>query len=539
MISMRTSYAHRLRLAGSGAAMLIALNVIAAPSSSAQEPHPNSSSIVDSASSQTIDTHSSGEHDYIVQLQPGKSVGDLVAESDLERQDISKKLRGSAVKGAVLRINAAEAAQLGDTPAVEIIEPDQPVRALASQAYSAGVPWGLDRSDQNLGLDGAYRPPTKGAGTHVFVVDTGIDLDHPELRDKIGPGFDVLDRGDANDCHGHGTHVAGTIASGSYGMAPNATIYPVRALDCDGAGNTSGVLSALHWIKKNAPDRSIVNMSLGGDLSSALNRAVADLVSNNIPVVAAAGNERTDACDVSPAAAPAALTVGASDREDQQSIFSNFGPCLDLYAPGTAITSTTPGGGSATYSGTSMAAPHVAGAAAVYWSYRPTANADEVTAAVMNQSSTGVLTLPGQAAQSPNRLLNVNFDGAPVQRQPLSPPVPTPPATPPVPSSAEIPNPPVAEAPPQLRDQSPAKIRVGNVTRKKAKIRWTTVSSAKSYLVTVKRLTRGRDKSKFQSSGSRMKIRGLKSGAKYRITVMGVSGNERSPASSVKIRTKR
>ena len=533
MFRVRVNHAYRAGLTGGCVAALMALALTGVPASAASASGTDSPDLGHSAAT-AQKSKSSGDQDYIVKLEAGSSVGDLVTNSDLTRKDVSENLKGPALTGAVVTVDGAEARSLQDTPGVDAVELDQPVSALEVQNTAGEVPWGLDRSDQSLGLNGSYQPPADGAGTHVYVVDTGIDLDHPELKNRIGSGIDLIDvNGTADDCNGHGTHVAGTIASGPYGMAPNATVHPVRVLDCRGSGTTSAVIAGLNWIKKTAPARSVVNLSLGGGRSPLLDSTVTDLVNSNITVVAAAGNERSDACNVSPAAAAAALTVGATTNNDQQSGFSNFGSCLDLYAPGSAITSTVLGGGTASYSGTSMAAPHVAGAAAVYWSFRPAASAGEVIAAVVNQSTPNVLALPSTASQSPNRLLNVNFAGVPAPPQPQNPPAA--PAPPPATTSTA----PEPVVPPQLRNQSPAKIKIGKLTRKKAKIRWATLGSADKYLVKIKQLTRGKAKTKFQARSSKAKISGLTSGAKYRITVVGVSGSERSQKATKKFRTKR
>ncbi len=534
MFTEQVNHAYRAGLTGGCVAALMALALTAAPanavSDSGTEPGPGHSTAT------APKPKSSGDQDYIVKLEAGSSVGDLVTDSDLTRKDVSEKLKGPALTGAVVTVDAAEARSLKDAPGVEAVELDQPVSALEVQNTAGDVPWGLDRSDQSRGLNGRYQPPADGAGTHVYVVDTGIDLDHPELKNQIGSGIDLITvNGTADDCNGHGTHIAGTIASGPYGMAPNATVHPVRVLDCRGSGSTSAVIAGLNWIKKTAPARSIVNLSLGGGRSALLDSTVADLVNSNITVVAAAGNESSDACNVSPAAAAAALTVGATTSKDQQSGFSNFGSCLDLYAPGSAITSTVPGGGKASYSGTSMAAPHVAGAAAVYWSYRPTASASEVIAAVVNQSTLNVLALPSTASQSPNRLLNVNFAGVPAQPQPQPPSAPAAPAPPPATTSPAL----DPVVPPQLGSQSPAKIKIGKLTRKKAKIRWAKLGSAEKYLVKIKQLTGRKAKTKFQARSSKANISGLASGTKYRIAVVGVSGSERSQTATKKFRTKR
>ena len=359
------------------------------------------------------------QQDYIVQLKRSASVKKMVKTTDVSRTDVSDKLQGKAFKGAVVNLTSTEAAELEDSNKVKQVVAD-------GTAYAVGVPaeadasrvansWGIDRSDQYLGTDGNYNPPSEGDSVHVFIIDTGIDLDHPEFAGRMGAGYDVITPGgNADDCQGHGTHVAGTVGSTEFGMAVNTVLHPVRALNCAGSGSWSGIIDAMNWVAANAPERSIANMSLGGGKNEAVNAAVANLVASGVPTAVAAGNSGADARNYSPASAPSAITVGATDSADKETYFSNYGPALDLYAPGAAIKATAVGAlGGKSLSGTSMASPHVAGALAVYWGTNPQATATEVTAAMLEQGSQGVVKYPWGQAGSPDNLVNVQYEVGP------------------------------------------------------------------------------------------------------------------------------
>lgn len=249
-------------------------------------------------------------------------------------------------------------------------------------------------------------PVGTGKGVHVYVVDSGIAADNPEFAGRVGDGA-FTNGGSVSDCYGHGTHVAGIIASNRYGMAPDATIHPVRVLDCSGGGSTSSIVTALNWVARNAPRDAVVNLSLRGPQSTALDQAVQSLVRSGRVVVVAAGNDAGDACRWSPAREPAALTVGATDERDREASFSNYGECVDLYAPGVSIRSTDFRGGSTGRldMGTSMAAPHVAGAAAVLWSADPSLGGRQVSRKILSDSTRDAVTFPRGQGDSPNVLL--------------------------------------------------------------------------------------------------------------------------------------
>ena len=269
--------------------------------------------------------------------------------------------------------------------------------------------WGLDRIDQrNLPLDTRYTRTQSGAGVTVYVVDTGVRSTHSELVGRVATGFSTISDGNGSqDCHGHGTHVAGTVAGTNYGVAPAALIVPVRVLNCSGSASTSDIIAGIDWIitHHQAGVPAVANMSLGGSRSAALDLAVARGVADGVSFVVAAGNSNLNACQVSPAGEPLAITVGSTTSTDERSSFSNFGTCLDVFAPGSNIVSAGHTNDSATrmLSGTSMAAPHVAGVAALALGQNPALTPADVAAAIATSSTRNVVTNPGQG--SFNRLV--------------------------------------------------------------------------------------------------------------------------------------
>eukprot|EP01118_Nematostelium_gracile_P008257 TRINITY_DN2736_c0_g3_i2.p1 TRINITY_DN2736_c0_g3~~TRINITY_DN2736_c0_g3_i2.p1 ORF type:complete len:554 (-),score=193.33 TRINITY_DN2736_c0_g3_i2:27-1688(-) len=274
--------------------------------------------------------------------------------------------------------------------------------------------WGLDRIDQAnpSPRSGTYDVPGgfTGAGVTVYVLDTGLRASHTEFAGRVAAGRDFIGDGQGtNDCEGHGTHCAGTIAGATFGVAPGAKIAPVRVLGCDGSGSSAGVIGGINWVAANAVKPAVGSMSLGGGRSTTENQAVERAIAAGIPFAVAAGNENQDACNTSPASATNAMTVGASDINDRRASFSNWGTCLDLFAPGVNILSAgiASNTASATLSGTSMACPHVAGVMALALQKTPTASAIQINQNIINGALTNKIVDPRTG--SPNRLLNVGF----------------------------------------------------------------------------------------------------------------------------------
>lgn len=291
-------------------------------------------------------------------------------------------------------------------PNVDYVEPDGIVTMTVGS-------WGLDRIDQRaLPLDGSYSPVGTGAGVDVWIIDTGVDYGlTTEMSFDTTRDWDfVSGDNDASDCEGHGTHVAGTVGSQTYGVAPGVTIIGVRVLNCAGSGTWGGVIAGVDHVVANMSGPTVANMSLSGSTNSSLNTAVANAVAGGVVIAVAAGNENTDACSRSPASAPAALTVASSTSSDSRSSFSNYGSCVDLFAPGSFIVSTTDGGGFGTKSGTSMASPHVAGAAALLLGANPSWTPAAVWSAMQSNATSGVIS---NVSGTPNLLLHVGAGGNP------------------------------------------------------------------------------------------------------------------------------
>jgi subtilisin family serine protease len=312
----------------------------------------------------------------------------------------------SAFPGFAAELSDRAIAALQRNPHVALIEPDGVVTAQVDQA---SAPWGLDRIDQRtLPLDTRYSYPTvAGSGVTAYVVDSGLAANVADLAGRVGTGVSFIPDGrDTVDCNGHGTHVAGTIAGTTYGVAKQARVVPVRVLDCAGSGSWSGVIAGLDWVvDDHAPGvPAVANMSLGGGVSATVDAAVQRVITDGVTVAVAAGNSNANACNSSPARVAGALTVGATDRTDRRASFSNYGSCLDLFAPGVAITSDWLTDTN-TISGTSMAAPHVAGAAAVLLSRNPGSALTPAAVASDLVSTATPSVVKSAGNRSPNRLL--------------------------------------------------------------------------------------------------------------------------------------
>ena len=313
---------------------------------------------------------------------------------------------GAVLNGFAAKLPDAAVDKLRSNPDVAYIEADQRFSIDATQSPAT---WGLDRIDQrNLPLSNGYTYNATGSGVTAYIIDTGIRASHSQFGGRVGSGYTAISDGNGtNDCNGHGTHVAGTVGGATYGVAKQVTLRPVRVLDCAGSGSTTGVIAGVDWVTSHhaAGTPAVANMSLGGGVSSALDTAVTNSINDGVTYAVAAGNENTNACNGSPSRVGAALTVGSTTSTDARSSFSNYGSCLDLFAPGSNITSAWYTGDTATntISGTSMATPHVAGVAALYLQGAPTSSAATVGSAVVNGATSGVVT--GAGTGSPNRLL--------------------------------------------------------------------------------------------------------------------------------------
>jgi subtilisin family serine protease len=307
-----------------------------------------------------------------------------------------------ALNGFAIEMSEADAELLSEDFRVKFVEEDATVTADATQT---NPPWGLDRIDQrNRPLSGTYTYNWTGSGVRAYVIDTGIRTTHTQFGGRASNVFDSFG-GNGVDCNGHGTHVAGTIGGSTYGVAKSSLLRGVRVLNCQGSGTNSGVIAGVDWVRNNHIAPAVANMSLGGGVSSALDTAVNNLANAGVPIAVAAGNSNVDACGTSPARAANAITVGSTTSTDARSSFSNFGPCLDLFAPGSGILSAwfSSDTATATLSGTSMASPHVAGVAALYKQFSPSASSTTVRNAIVNNATTNVIS--GAGSGSPNRLL--------------------------------------------------------------------------------------------------------------------------------------
>ncbi|MCP3822201.1 S8 family peptidase [Streptomyces sp. A3M-1-3] len=352
---------------------------------------------------------------WIVVLNSGaKSTPDSVARELASRHAgrLSHVYR-TAVKGFSVRMTEARARKVAADPRVAYVEQDSKVAVTDTQSNAT---WGIDRIDQrNLPLSGTYTYNTTASNVSVYVIDTGLRTSHSEFGGRASIGTDTVGDGqNGNDCHGHGTHVGATAAGATYGVAKGAKVVGVRVLNCDGSGSNSGVIAGVDWVTSNAVKPAVANMSLGGGANTSLDNAVRNSIASGVSYSIAAGNGNIfgfpeKACNVSPARVTEAITVGATDSSDKRASFSNYGTCLDLFAPGVNITSAWKDSDTATktISGTSMAAPHTAGAAALHLAANPSATPAQVRDALVNNATSGVVQDPKTG--SPNKLLYTLF----------------------------------------------------------------------------------------------------------------------------------
>jgi subtilisin family serine protease len=331
----------------------------------------------------------------------------------------------NALKGYVATFKGTGAADVAQDPRVDFVELDQKVTVQTTSPQTIDDntgPWGLDRIDDKTGLDGSFGWTADGSGVTAYIIDTGIQTTHTEFGGRATVGTDTIgDGNNGQDCDGHGTHVAGTVGGATYGVAKNVSLVSVRVLDCTGSGSWSGVIAGIDWVAQNHPAKAVANMSLGGPASTAVDTAVANAIKAGVTFAVAAGNGNQggigqDACKYSPARVPTALTVGATDRTDTKSSWSNYGKCVDWFAPGVGILSAYGHTGSsdtatATMSGTSMATPHTTGVVALYLSSVLPGNATlpaTVQSTLSGLTSKGVVKSAGKGTVNPN-LLFTNF----------------------------------------------------------------------------------------------------------------------------------
>jgi subtilisin family serine protease len=338
---------------------------------------------------------------YLVVLKDGARADGLAARYG---GAVGRTYR-SALHGFSVRASEAQARRMAADGAVAYVQQNQRIKVADTQQNPPS--WGLDRVDQrDLPLDNAYNFDTTADNVTAFIIDTGVRASHATFGGRVAGGFDAIDNDDdPDDGNGHGTHVAGTVGGAEFGLAKGVKIVPVRVLDDSGSGTTEQVIAGIDWVAEHHSGPSVANMSLGGGVDEALDTAVRNAISAGVVFAVAAGNESADATSSSPARVEQAITVAAAGEADDQAEFSNFGSIVDIYAPGVDITSSWNTGDTATntISGTSMATPHVTGAAALFLATHPDASPADVAAGLTTAATPDKIQNPGTG--TPNRLL--------------------------------------------------------------------------------------------------------------------------------------
>ncbi|MCG5467648.1 S8 family peptidase [Micromonospora sp. LAH09] len=354
---------------------------------------------------------------YIVVLKDSAvardRVGDTAKRLSGRHGGTVARTYGAALRGFEVKVSAGAAARIAADPAVAYVEQNHTVSISGTQANPPS--WGLDRIDQrNLPLDSSYTYPNTASNVHAYIIDTGIRFSHNDFGGRATSGYDAVDGGSADDCNGHGTHVAGTVGGSAYGVAKAVQLVGVRVLNCSGSGTNAGVIGGVDWVTANAIKPAVANMSLGGGANSSLDNAVRNSIASGVTYGLAAGNDNgANACNTSPARTTEAITVGSTTSSDARSSFSNVGTCLDIFAPGSSITSAWYNSNTATntISGTSMATPHVVGAAALVASANPGWTPAQVRNQLVASATPNVVSNPGSS--SPNLLLYVGTGTTP------------------------------------------------------------------------------------------------------------------------------